>query len=293
MAEESPRLPDPDRELIPAAAAQTAAPEGKPARSPRKERVWFAILVLTALMLGAALFFLAPQGFWSKLSAIGYSVCHQIRNALSSRTRISSLMRAAARACTWARCSAFCFTFSAAGSRVSPARAAGRSGASLSGLRVRRVEPFAQAFIPLTARTRPPTSSGLSLVSELASASGQCSVRSLTNPSGQTLSPAPPWTASRACWACWRRRAARMGGLCGPGLAESAAGGAFSPGSGLCAHAGIHGTRRDAARAREPAQKLVGTARPAYAGVCAALAQILLLDVLRLLLTGPGAPLNL
>ena len=59
-------------------AAQTAAPEGKPARSPRKERVWFAILVLTALMLGAALFFLAPQGFWSKLSAIGYSVCHQI-----------------------------------------------------------------------------------------------------------------------------------------------------------------------------------------------------------------------
>ncbi len=78
MAEESPRVPDPERQLKPEGAAQTAAPDSRSSSKPQKERVWFAALVLTALFLGAGLFVLAPAGFWAKLSAIGYSVCHQI-----------------------------------------------------------------------------------------------------------------------------------------------------------------------------------------------------------------------
>ncbi|MEL7645605.1 MAG: DUF2085 domain-containing protein [Anaerolineaceae bacterium] len=78
MAEKSPRVPDPKRELIAPEPALPAAPASLSAQAQQKERVWFAVLVFSALILGAGLLLLAPAGFWSKLSAIGYSVCHQI-----------------------------------------------------------------------------------------------------------------------------------------------------------------------------------------------------------------------
>ena len=75
MAEESPRLPDPQRELI---TPEGFTPAADAERRQSKQRAWFWLLLVTAALLGVILFLLPPAGFWSKLSAIGYSVCHQI-----------------------------------------------------------------------------------------------------------------------------------------------------------------------------------------------------------------------
>lgn len=75
MAEESPRLPDPERELI---APEPGLPAAASSRETKKERLRFWFFLGAAALLGVILYLLPPGGFWSKLSGIGYSVCHQI-----------------------------------------------------------------------------------------------------------------------------------------------------------------------------------------------------------------------
>ncbi len=76
MAEEIPRLPDPNRGVTASAGAAQIA--SQPSGTAGKERVLFVVFACAAALLGAVVFFLPPAGFWSKLSALGYSVCHQI-----------------------------------------------------------------------------------------------------------------------------------------------------------------------------------------------------------------------
>lgn len=295
MAEESPRLPDPDRELIPAAAAQTAAPEGKPARSPRKERVWFAILVLTALMLGAALFFLAPQDFWSKLSAIGYSVCHQIpERSFFAHTHQFPLCARCTGMYLGALLSLLFHFFRGRQSEFPPPALLAVLALVFLAFAFDGLNSFAQAFIPLTAPYQ--TTNLIRLITGFGT--GICI--------GAVLGP----VFNQSVWSDAQPGAAldsfpRLLGLVG---AATLLGWAVYAGpdwlkAPLAVLSALAVVFVLTLAYTVLAVMLLGRANqhkswwelrlPLAVGLCTALAQILLLDVLRLLLTGTWAPLNL
>lgn len=145
MAEESPRLPDPDGKLTPADPARKAA------SSPRKERVWFAVLVFTAVLLGAALYILAPQGFWAKLSAIGYSVCHQIpERSFSTHTHQFPLCSRCTGMYLGALLSLLFHFFRGRQSKFPPPALLAVLAAVFLAFALDGLNSFAQAFFPLT-----------------------------------------------------------------------------------------------------------------------------------------------